>query len=77
MIDCWLLVDGNDNVAIDDKAGAECWRIGRFQIPSVGFATYLVSANEFVQRGWRGELLFGDKQYRSVTASATELNARR
>ena len=52
-------------------------------------ASYLVRENpvrgarglyfmcEFVQHGWRGELLSGDRQHRSMTASATELKTRR
>jgi hypothetical protein len=39
------------------------------EIPSVGLG--LARLREFVQRGWRGELLSGNRQNRGLTTSAT------
>lgn len=74
----WNVQGRVDEVGVFGRAASllEFQRTKRVQIPSVGSGLCRLLANEFVQRGWRGEFPFGDKRDRSLTAPGTGLNAR-
>ncbi len=74
MIDCWLLVDGNDNVAIDDKAGVEFW-LWPIPNPVRGVRGLHECVSSFNAAGVGSCCLATNNT--GVTAPATELNARR